>query len=53
VVVYLIVLAVIVSWLLGHTPAGCSGTRLPAAICTPVGGNREAPPLSGVNVGGW
>ena len=45
VVVYLIVLALIVWWLVEHTPAG--------RYLYAVGGNAEAARLSGVRVGKW
>jgi ribose transport system permease protein len=45
VVLYLLVLALLVSWLLDHTPVG----RYLYAI----GGNREAARLTGVRVGRW
>jgi len=45
IVVYLLVLAVIIWWLLEHTPAG--------RYLYAVGGNAEAARLSGVRVGKW
>jgi ribose transport system permease protein len=45
VIVYVVVLALVVWWMLDHTPAG----RYIYAI----GGNAEAARLSGVNVGKW